>query len=937
MRTQIQIIFLRGKYDKIIEEVVLNSQDINLLLSGKTTSAMSPLTFHSDHIMKSKSNNKVTLIHFDDFKIQDSIILEFKKGSNSQEKPGPEKRKSWKTEAIAKKNSDDSQREIAVFSNFEGRKPVLKVSKLLLMTGLSVLDVVTDVLWGVKLINCEHLVHIGIAVLISCWVPGVVAVIHMIADYRKDYFDRVGEFLVTLFVLFIFYPLAPFILFVIRLIHFNEKSNRVEGKVEKILSLAVEIEGSIEAPVQLIITTFLIMRGFLKVPWESSQAEDSIDLGHGITIYFPLLPFLSMLTSALSILKASLTMNVFNIFLTDVKQGYLPFFCHSILFRVLSFTFFLVFFEKPSCLVFLIIFIGNLVIGYWIAPKIMIPKKLSKYFLRDSKHPTPPIWLNSLLSILVPSSYLSLLNLRAIEGTGEDKIRKSANKFTKTYQKTIMRRQILFSTVTILISVGIISALVNLTEHRHSIKNFIFLANIPKYRNSDNILNNTEFNVFCIVLGLLGIFGLIFMIDIDVLGILRIVNAKGENRLLSRKFKWLGLFIRSLVTLAATIFFLSPAIGGFVYNEISAPVETFVVFNKGEYGTASLEIKLIKTSSYSPPENKSLMNFNQWSHNLECNEANYMDFITCNRRKIFDFATNLVINMNSKGKECYQRLVQSQDETKNCLTFNAVILLEKEKLQNKQFEHSLRFPIISLNYTDWMSVGFESIINSQLSLTNNQNQKVNHCHVINNRRIFKYLGEKHSCFERSAEICENCIHLETCEIDIKKEIRFTCLDKGEPCRFYESFLEEKINLTHCDIDANESNNAIVISGGKGLRTVEAFHPIKDLNQCNIPEFPEDRFDFTMNGWTVCGGGNNDCMRLEERNGKWKWNTTNTLAPLRYAHTSWRILGAVVLIGGSLSPKTTAAVRSNLKAPQDGPFTLKYESRYLFEIELTLTT
>ena len=97
MRTQLQIIFLRGKYDKIIEEV------INLLLSGKTTSAMSPLTFHSDHIMKSKSNNKVTLIHFDDFKIQDSIILEFKKGSNSQEKPGPEKRKSWKTKAIAKK------------------------------------------------------------------------------------------------------------------------------------------------------------------------------------------------------------------------------------------------------------------------------------------------------------------------------------------------------------------------------------------------------------------------------------------------------------------------------------------------------------------------------------------------------------------------------------------------------------------------------------------------------------------------------------------------------------------------------------------------------------------------------------------------------------------------------------------------------------------
>jgi len=122
--------------------------------------------------------------------------------------------------------------------------------------------------------------------------------------------------------------------------HFNARSDRKIGNVEKLINLAVEIEGCIEAPIQLILTTFLIMTGYLSVPWSSPIQEVSIDLGFDNIISFKGLPLVSMIISSLSILKATMTINVFNAhLLTNVQQGYFPFFFHALFFRVLSFIY----------------------------------------------------------------------------------------------------------------------------------------------------------------------------------------------------------------------------------------------------------------------------------------------------------------------------------------------------------------------------------------------------------------------------------------------------------------------------------------------------------------------------------------------------------------------------------------------------------------------
>ena len=108
--------------------------------------------------------------------------------------------------------------------------------------------------------------------------------------------------------------------------------DREIGRIEKMINLAVHMERCVEAPVQLIITTFLIMTGVLNLPWAPSLMDSVINLGHN-KISFNGLPIATMIISALSILKGTMTINVFEVLLIDFKEGYLPFFCHAILFR----------------------------------------------------------------------------------------------------------------------------------------------------------------------------------------------------------------------------------------------------------------------------------------------------------------------------------------------------------------------------------------------------------------------------------------------------------------------------------------------------------------------------------------------------------------------------------------------------------------------------
>ena len=200
------------------------------------------------------------------------------------------------------------------------------------------------------------------------------------------------------------------------------------------------MEGCLEAPIQLTITIYLIMVGVSSLPWNSSSAESYITIGQN-KIVFTALPLVTLLISAMSILKATMTLNVSEALLIKFPEGYLPFFCHTLVFRVMAFAFFFVYLDKMAAGVILLILIANLSIGYRLAPKIGVPKKLKNFVLHDSKGQSPPIWLNGFLSLVAPSWYLNIFDTNAIKKSKNEELIELSNKCTKIYiRKALIKK-----------------------------------------------------------------------------------------------------------------------------------------------------------------------------------------------------------------------------------------------------------------------------------------------------------------------------------------------------------------------------------------------------------------------------------------------------------------------------------------------------------------
>ena len=192
------------------------------------------------------------------------------------------------------------------------------------------------------------------------------------------------------------------------------------------------MEGCLEAPIQLTITIYLIMVGVSSLPWDSSPAESYINLGQN-RVVFPALPLVTLLLSAMSILKATMTLNVTEALLIKYPEGYLPFFCHTLVFRVMAFAFFFVYLDNLAAGIILLILVANLSIGYRLAPKIGVPKKLDNFFLHDSNSQSPPIWLNGFLSLIAPSWYLNIFDINTIQKSKSEELIELSNKCTTIY------------------------------------------------------------------------------------------------------------------------------------------------------------------------------------------------------------------------------------------------------------------------------------------------------------------------------------------------------------------------------------------------------------------------------------------------------------------------------------------------------------------------
>ena len=145
-----------------------------------------------------------------------------------------------------------------------------------------------------------------------------------------------------------------------------------------------------------------------------------------------------------------------------------------------------------------------------------------------------PIWLNSFLSVMVPSCLLDTYDPAIIHHSGRESLRQEFIGFTKKYQTRIMRNQILSSFLIISASVGV---------------SFILVKN-GDFGYFRNIYSNQRFLIFCLVLLGLGLTSLLFVVDIDIYRLLRL---NGSNKSgISYGKSVLKIFV-TFITIAVTL------------------------------------------------------------------------------------------------------------------------------------------------------------------------------------------------------------------------------------------------------------------------------------------------------------------------------------------------------------------------------------------------
>ena len=310
------------------------------------------------------------------------------------------------------------------------------------------------------------------------------------------------------------------------------------------------ISGCVEAPVQLVMNTFLVMKGILGIPWwkttETKTATDAV--GNEFTFYS--IPLWTLIFSIIDILKCTVLTNIFNVYIGKISSwaifkkyvnlifGQLPFFLHAILFRVLAYSFLIIYLNYSAIIPIFCIWLSNLVIGYAMASNKQAKKDISKMKKKLTKmksivHKTAgetrvetgtksnamlqsstPIWLNSFFSIMVPTCSVNIIDPYLVHSNEDnEQLQKQFYKFNKNYQKTAMRKLLVATNFIILVSVGSVWGMVNFGTG---------LKYLP------NIYGNLEFNILCAVLFIMGIVSVVFMKSMDVYELLRLNNNESE-------------------------------------------------------------------------------------------------------------------------------------------------------------------------------------------------------------------------------------------------------------------------------------------------------------------------------------------------------------------------------------------------------------------------
>ncbi len=259
------------------------------------------------------------------------------------------------------------------------------------------------------------------------------------------------------------------------------------------------------------------------IKYQSSQPKFNFSFRFGNEVPQPDIPIISMFFSFLSIVTSTVKLNIFNVFIVQIRKAedstryasitskYLPMYLHSILYRVAAYSFFCVFLFNYAWFPFCLIFFCNVVIGYYfdrpLALEGHIREKYNTYASNHSKNGlakahqelgNTPVWLNSLLAMFTPTCFLTGPMPDFVDLLTPEEYNKVQKQLAK-HQQTILRWQLITSTFIILFTTGLIFCLIRFTEMRYT----------------PNILSFWDFDLYCGLILVQSVISLSFMINAE--------------------------------------------------------------------------------------------------------------------------------------------------------------------------------------------------------------------------------------------------------------------------------------------------------------------------------------------------------------------------------------------------------------------------------------
>ena len=567
--------------------------------------------------------------------------------------------------------------------------------------------------------------------------------------------SRKKKFCLMIFLCFFFYPFVPTLAYIVNLWHMNgskQPYNAQKAQLELFARVSHSITGCIEAPFQLIMTTWLIMKGVLDIPWRSTLVNvNGVQDRFENQIPAFSIPMWTLCFSIIDILGCSIQINIFNVYIGQLRNfksakryfnlvgGHFPFFFHAVCFRILTFSFLMIYLDTKAGIPLFLIWLSNIIIGYATVGKHKIPRKLQSQLKRmqsvarqDANLPkitsdvrrkktneNTPVWLNSFLSIFVPSCFVHTADPALLQDDDNDDLRKEFLQYEKKFQRKVIKYQVQTSTTFLMLSLALVFVLVNFTEFQYN----------------NNIFDNDEFNVLCCMILGLGIISYLFMFEIDVYDLLHLNDKPGEGGKIEIVYKKTkkkeeedlgedvpdgvtmtidlpegtdgieviereittkkhGPCKKTLVTILFTLLAVSPVIAGFTYSHLGINNPAYLVMKIQDQENHGIIIQMAKSkllNNPEPPAKREAEGFlRECKNNLpECSNLPLRNEI-------------LLIVMD---QGCFEELNKMPDIS--CLPVKGIVMLESWDYSssrpvkfNTGGHPVTKFPIITISYRD---------------------------------------------------------------------------------------------------------------------------------------------------------------------------------------------------------------------------------------------